>query len=380
MTQHERIHREKTEAQEKGSSNKKKAHQPLYDQLKAQDEGVIDFGREASTDGHAALLAEAHSDQQRASLVLGLQQAYGNAYVQRLLNSKIIQAKLTVNPPDDEYEREADRVANAVTEIQRQPVEEEEEELMMKPSQIQRQEEEEEEEIQTKAVGSQPLMVSENLEAQIHEASEGGQSLTSTVRNSLEPYLGRDFGQVRIHTDAEADKLSRQLGAEAFTTGHDVFFRKGAYQPHTESGKELIAHELTHVVQQKAAEPVLQRDEVEQEATATTVTSETLTGAQRNLWNRLVTTPVDEAYTEALRETPDWQTLATTLSDVSRAIEDFTGAVSITPEMQESISSFRSLVFDCYLMAHSHATGGAIFGSNLVRARDWARRLAGESE
>jgi hypothetical protein len=133
-------------------------------------------------------------------------------------------------------------------------------------------------------------------------------------------------------------------------------------------------------VQQKAAEPVLQRDEVEQEATATTVTSETLTGAQRNLWNRLVTTPVDEAYTEALRETPDWQTIATTLSDVSRAIEDFTGAVSITPEMQESISNFRSLVFDCYLMAHSHATGGAIFGSNLVRARDWARRLAGESE
>jgi len=79
------------------------------------------------------------------------------------------------------------------------------------------------------------------------------------VRASLEPQFRYDFSQVRIHTDAEADVLSRNLGAEAFTTGHDIFFRDGTFRPDSESGKGLIAHELTHVVQQGAAVPALQR-------------------------------------------------------------------------------------------------------------------------
>ncbi len=284
MVEHQRINRDKTEELEE-SSHKKRGQQQLYDQLKAPDEGTVDFQAEPSLEKHTALLANAHSDKQRASLVIQLQQSYGNTYVQRLLNSRAMQAKLTINPPDDEYEKEADRVADAVTQtpasqVQRQPIEEEEEELMMKPaSEIQRQpmeeeeeeellqgkpaseiqrQEEEEEMLQAKPVGSQPAMVSENLETQINDALSGGQPLADSVRTSLEPHFEHDFSQVCLHTDAEADKLSRKLEAEAFTTGKDIFFRDGAYQPDTDSGKRLIAHELTHVVQQKSA-PALQR-------------------------------------------------------------------------------------------------------------------------
>jgi len=61
---------------------------------------------------------------------------------------------------------------------------------------------------------------------------------------------GHDLSGVRVHTSPDSDDLNRQLGAKAFTTGQDVFFREGAYDPHSSSGQELIAHELTHVVQQ----------------------------------------------------------------------------------------------------------------------------------
>jgi len=311
MAEHEQTKRQRSEELEE-SRHKKRRQEANYDQLKAPDEGIADLLDEPSLDRHAALLANTHSDSQRASLVTHLQRSYGNNYVQRLLSSRVVQAKLTVTPPDDEYEREADRVADAVTQtpmpqvqcqeeeeeeeiqtkssqvqrqeeeeeelqmktsqVQRQEEEEEElqmktsqvqrqeeeeEELQMKTSQVQRQEEEEEEEeIQPKAVSSQPLTVSENLEAQINTARGSGQPLNEPVRAYLEPHFKSDFSQVRIHTDAEADKLSQQLGARAFTTGGDIFFRSGEYNPETPSGQKLLAHELTHTQQQGASKRI----------------------------------------------------------------------------------------------------------------------------
>lgn len=190
--------------------------------------------------------------------------------VQRQVESTRFQAKLIVNPPDDEYEKEADRVADAVTEASassvRRQVDEEELVATKQASDIQRQAEEEEEEVQPKLSENQPQMVSEGLEAGINTARGSGQPLPDSVRSSLEPQLGHDFSQVHIHTDAKANKLSQQLGAEAFTTGNDVFFRDGAYQPGSESGRELIAHELTHVVQQGAARVSRQAAETEEAA------------------------------------------------------------------------------------------------------------------
>lgn len=88
------------------------------------------------------------------------------------------------------------------------------------------------------------------VERSIDQARGGGQSIDQGTRRSMESAFGADFSDVRIHTDADADSLSRAISARAFTTGKDVFFRQGEYSPGTSSGRELLAHELTHVVQQ----------------------------------------------------------------------------------------------------------------------------------
>ena len=80
-----------------------------------------------------------------------------------------------------------------------------------------------------------------------------GQTLDEAARRDLEPALGQDFSDVRVHTDGEADALNRAVKAEAFTTGRDIFFRNGNYDPGSDQGKKLLAHELTHVVQQRSA-------------------------------------------------------------------------------------------------------------------------------
>jgi hypothetical protein len=149
--------------------------------------------------------------------------------------------------------------------IQRQEIPEEEEEalqLKREPAAIQRQElpEEEEEEEEEPAVQLKPLIqrrggdqrfqLDEETMNRINRARDGGQPLAEPTNQRMSAALGYDFSGVRVHTDAEADKLNQQLQAKAFTTGPDIFFKRGAYSPAPSSGQELIAHELTHVVQQ----------------------------------------------------------------------------------------------------------------------------------
>ncbi len=80
----------------------------------------------------------------------------------------------------------------------------------------------------------------------------GGEAIPETVKKKLEAELGADFSAVKIHTDEHAFRLSNTLQATAFTIGNDVFIKPGSYNPHTESGRSLIAHELSHVVQQRS--------------------------------------------------------------------------------------------------------------------------------
>ena len=86
----------------------------------------------------------------------------------------------------------------------------------------------------------------------INRERGGGQPLDTALQKQASEAMGRDLSRVRVHTSPEAHDLSRQLGAKAFTTGQDVFFREGAYDPHSSGGQELVAHELTHVVQQSS--------------------------------------------------------------------------------------------------------------------------------
>jgi hypothetical protein len=92
--------------------------------------------------------------------------------------------------------------------------------------------------------------VTPEVEEAIQRSRGGGQSLDSNVRAKMESAFGADFSGVRVHTDAEADTLNYAVSARAFTTEQDIFSRQGEYDPGSSSGRELLAHELTHVVQQ----------------------------------------------------------------------------------------------------------------------------------
>ena len=175
-----------------------------------------------------------------------------------------IQAKLTIGEPGDKYEQEADETARQVVQrihqpqsdkLQRESLPDEEDELQMKPlGNIQRESLPDEKELQMKPmvqrVSDGGIAATQDLEASINQARGGGQPLAKNIREPMEQGFGADFSRVKVHTDTQSDQLNRAIQAKAFTTGQDVFFRQGAYQPGSREGQELIAHELTHVVQQ----------------------------------------------------------------------------------------------------------------------------------
>ena len=97
---------------------------------------------------------------------------------------------------------------------------------------------------------SGPTDVQEDTAAAINSQRGQGHGLDSDMAQKAGQTMGQDFSDVTVHTDSQSDQLNRQLGAKAFTTGKDVFFREGAYNPASHDGQELIAHELTHVAQQ----------------------------------------------------------------------------------------------------------------------------------
>ncbi|GEM_PF-1655533 len=143
-----------------------------------------------------------------------------------------IQAKLKVGAAGDRYEKEADRVAAQV---------------MRMPDIVRQTEEEEEETIQAKI-----QRISTAADAgfdpgpDFRISKSGGQALSLSTRQFMEPRFGSDFSQVRIHDDAASQQSAAQIQARAFTSGHHIWLGKGA----SENDKNLMAHELTHVVQQ----------------------------------------------------------------------------------------------------------------------------------
>jgi hypothetical protein len=98
--------------------------------------------------------------------------------------------------------------------------------------------------------GKVPPMV----ESAINRARGGGQPLDFAVQKQMSGAMEYDFSGIRVHTGSEADMLNEQLSAKAFTTGRDIFFKHGTYDPGSSSGRDLIAHELTHVVQQSTGQ------------------------------------------------------------------------------------------------------------------------------
>jgi hypothetical protein len=225
------------------------------------------------------------------------------AKVRHILRSLTFQPKLTIGQPNDKYEQEADRVADEVMRmpepgVQRQvePEEEEEEEETLQPKplvsqitplvQVQRQEEPEEEEetLQAKPLADQitPLLqrqeespedekepvqakttsgsapeVTPEIGSGIQSLRGGGRPLSKSERCFFEPRFGVGFGDVRVHNDTRAARAARSVNARAFTLGRDVVFGTGEYTSGVGSGRRLLAHELSHVVQQSKSKSSL---------------------------------------------------------------------------------------------------------------------------
>jgi hypothetical protein len=95
-----------------------------------------------------------------------------------------------------------------------------------------------------------PFTLDDDTEARINGERGNGMSLDTAIQAKMGAATGHDFSGVRVHTSPESHALNEQLSAKAFTTGQDIFFRAGEYNPGSSGGQELLAHELTHVVQQ----------------------------------------------------------------------------------------------------------------------------------
>jgi hypothetical protein len=218
-----------------------------------------------------------------------------------------VQTKLTMGQPNDQFEQEADSMANKVVQrlaepdsIQTKPIQDANNitpfvqtkcEACTQEEKLQKKEEEKEQtitpDLMTKsAMGETPPLpppadddekgtskrvqrkcadcekeeklqkkgdassVSPALEQNITTSKGGGSPLPNGIRTNMESSMGADFSNVRVHTNSNAAGMSSQLGAQAFTHGNDIFFNSGKYNPDNKSGQHLLAHELTHTVQQ----------------------------------------------------------------------------------------------------------------------------------
>jgi hypothetical protein len=221
--------------------------------------------------------------------------------------SPSVQAKLTVSQPDDPYEKEADHVAESVMSMPEtvapsakkdeqekvQLKEEEQHEEIVQPklqapqitalqrkeddatiqpklsAVIQRSEDSNYETVSADAgcdstvqckanniniqrSGRAPPQSTGNFESNLSNSNGSGSALPDSTRSFMESRFNANFGDVRIHTGSTAETLSRDINAQAFTHGNNIYFNSGKYSPHTSSGGQLLAHELTHTIQQGA--------------------------------------------------------------------------------------------------------------------------------
>jgi hypothetical protein len=207
-----------------------------------------------------------------------LQRTIGNQAVQRRVCLKnnsnaaiefdfvkiaILQPKLKISQPGDAYEQEADKVADQVLRMADSsdsiiPVEAKKhaEAIDRKCTACEMKDEVDEEDlnISRKPLNVSDLEVSDYVANEINNVrSSGGSSLDSSTRDFMESRFGYDFSTVRIHADERATRSAQWVNALAYTAGNDIVFGQGHYQPSTLEGRRLLAHELTHVVQQTNA-------------------------------------------------------------------------------------------------------------------------------
>ncbi|MBK7110693.1 MAG: DUF4157 domain-containing protein [Bacteroidetes bacterium] len=182
------------------------------------------------------------------------------------VNNKIIRAKSFINSPGDIYEQEANAMADRVMRmssieavkpvtgligksLQRKCAHCEEEEKKKKP-------------IMRKAEGGNSgISVYSSFASSLNASKGGGSPLPQGTRSFMENAFSTDFSSVKIHTGEQASEMSKGINAKAFTYGNDIYFGEGQYNVDSGEGKHLLAHELTHTLQQNIDSVLLQRTE-----------------------------------------------------------------------------------------------------------------------
>ena len=192
-------------------------------------------------------------------------------------SNPFIQPKLSINNPNDQYEKEADAMAEKVmrmdgaglqlgslsipeirpggaaslekgqTQVHRKVAASDAGHIQKKCALCH----EEEKQVQRKENDLEGIPESADLASYVGSLSAGGDALPNEVRNYYEPRFGYDFSNVRVHTDAVAAKSAQSINALAYTSGNHIVFSQGQFTPETESGKRLLGHELTHTIQQQ---------------------------------------------------------------------------------------------------------------------------------
>lgn len=212
------------------------------------------------------------------------------------------QPRLEVGKKDDAFEKQADQTADKVVQKLAKPEsqakaaaplsqaakadedklqkKEQEEEPEKTEAKIQRKpvfesDEPQEQKLQVQRKGDTPAPAAapSSVESALQSSKGGGVPMDKETRKNMESAFGADFSGVRIHNDGNARQMSNELGAQAFTHGSDIYFNEGKYEPGSASGSHLLAHELTHTIQQGAA---VQKKDKEEPVTAAPAVQDTV--------------------------------------------------------------------------------------------------------
>ncbi|WP_299336092.1 DUF4157 domain-containing protein [uncultured Psychroserpens sp.] len=192
--------------------------------------------------------------------------------VPAFISASVIQKKLIIGSQNDAYEKEADQVADQVVNTSYL-----DNTKSSKSTLVQRKCSAcDEEQVQKKALhkkvsplinkkqtsSENEVMTSDSVNSKISSTRGLGSTMDNDTKSFMENRFGRDFSDVRLHTDTNAKQLSQELNAQAFTVGNDIYFNEGKYNPESNSGKHLLAHELTHTIQQESGLKIQKKDDL----------------------------------------------------------------------------------------------------------------------
>ncbi|MEF8817576.1 MAG: DUF4157 domain-containing protein [Salinibacter sp.] len=281
-----------------------------------------------------------------------------------------------MSEPGDKYEREAERVADAVMRMEEPQVDIRDagrsDKIQRMCPRCQRRYrqgkplncEECEAELRRKESSGERPTVSGKLQQQIRSLQGGGRPLPTSVQAFFESRFRQSFSGVRIHTGARADDAAQRLGARAFAVGQDVAFRSGAYRPGSTNGKRLLAHELTHVLQQRSGDRPQVKVHRHTDDEPEEVGSGQDSDQDRQDIALLLSPGADEA-AKALTVSPDAEQLRVTSPD----------------DMAEKLNEVSDPIGRLLIFSHSLDSGDLGFetgsGTTYVRPEDLANALDG---